>query len=161
MKDIIKILEEDHKKITKEIYDIENLLNLKPEDSFSRLAEKLSSFRDFTFKGHHLREDEILYAWMRSQNSNSDTVVMDRIKSEHNRLEKLGDKIYAAIQNSLNSAGDTSQQIILGDLKDFITLYFEHMDKEEKFIFMIAEGLNLGETEQKAMLKKMQQTLVI
>lgn len=152
MKEIIKILVDDHQKIAKQISDLDQILINRSDKSLTEVAQILKFFKEFTFKGHHLREDEVLYAWMRSQNPNSDTTVMDRIRSEHGRLEKMCEQIHKDLESSPKEA-------ILSDLKDFITLYLEHMEKEEKFIFMIAEGLGLCGNEKEAMLKKMQNTL--
>lgn len=152
MKEIIKILVEDHQKIANKLSDLDQLLINKSDKSLSDIAQILKFFNDFTFRGHHLREDEVLYAWMRTQNPNSDTTVMDRIKSEHDRLEKMCDQIQKSIESS-------PKEVILSDVKDFITLYFEHMEKEEKFIFMIAEGLGLCGSEKEAMLLKMRNSL--
>ncbi len=159
MKEIIELLENDHKIIADKIADLKRLMSLDPETSFSQIATDLAFFQDFTFKGHHLREDEILYTWMRLQNPKSDTAVMDRIKNEHTHLEKLGTKILISVQNYQKNTPDSSIVTIISNLNDFINLYIEHMEKEEKFIFMIAEGLRLSKNEKKAMLKKMQSSL--
>ena len=161
MKEIIEILENDHKISAEKIIDIEKLMAADPEESFTQIVTDLTFFQDFTFRGHYLREDEILYTWMRLQNPNSDTAVMDRIKNEHTQLENLGTKILVAIKNHQLNTPDTTNVTIFSNLNDFINLYIEHMEKEEKFIFMIAEGLRLSKNGKKAMLRKMQRSLGI
>ncbi|MBP9682954.1 MAG: hemerythrin domain-containing protein [Bacteriovorax sp.] len=155
MKEIIEILVNDHKKIADEITRIEKLMTGKPEEYFKQILQSLSFFKEFAFNEHHRREDEILYAWMRLQNPNFDAAVMDRIKNEHTQLEKLSEKIFNALSSYLKKTPICSNVTILSDLNDFIHLYVEHMVKEERFIFMIAEGLKLNKKEKDLMLKKM------
>jgi hemerythrin-like domain-containing protein len=159
VKEIIAILMDDHKKVDEAISDIKRLMTLSPEESFIQLAERLTFFKDFTFKGHHVREEEVLYAWMGKQNSNSDTSIMDRIKNEHKQLEALGQKLLDAVNAALLKKSTMSNVAILSDLNDFIVIYLEHIEKEENFIFMIAEGLKLTSEQEATMLLKMKATL--
>ena len=159
MRDVIKLLLDDHHKIEEAISKTKTLMALPPEKSFQEINTNLTFFKNFTFGEHHRRENEILYMWMTKQNPNSDTSVIDRIKNEHCQLEELAGKISKAINSHLKKTPDTSVVTILSDLHDFILLYKEHMEKEEKFIFMIAEGLKLSQKEKENMLKKMQQPL--
>lgn len=158
MKEIIKILVEDHRKVDEKIVDTKRLMTLDPAESFDQIAKNLAFFKDFTFKGHHQRESEVLYMWMRTQNANSDTAVMDRIKNEHVLLEKLGEKIHQAVLHHLAKTPQESSVQILSELNDFIVMYIEHIEKEENFIFMIAEGLLLTPAEKAEMLKRMKDT---
>jgi hemerythrin-like domain-containing protein len=159
MKEIIAILLNDHKQIFEKITDIKRLMTLPPEESFHQLAANLTFFQDFTFNGHHLRENEILYAWMGKQNANADTSIMDRIKHEHEQLEQRSNTLLSSLHNAIKKTPDATNTAILSDLNDLIVLYLEHMEKEEKFIFMIAEGLKLTKAEEAIMLNKMKKTL--
>jgi hemerythrin-like domain-containing protein len=158
MKEIIAILAEDHKKIDAVISNIKRLMTLPPEESFVLLEKDLNFFQSFTFKGHHLRENEVLYTWMGKQNPNSDTTLMERIKLEHEQLENAGNILHASIVNFLKGTPGKSAVAILSDLNDFVVIYLEHIEKEENFIFMIAEGLQLSKEEQDNMLNRMKKT---
>lgn len=158
MKEVITILMDDHKKIDEVIIDTKRLMTLSAEESFISLAKNLDFFLDFTFKGHHKREEEVLYAWMGKQNPNADTSVMKRIKDEHDHLEQVGRKLHASILNFLKKTPDQSAVTIQSDLHDFIVIYLEHIEKEENFIFMIAEGLKLTKEQEDLMLKNMKAT---
>ena len=159
MKEIIGLLLDDHKIIHEKILDTKRLMTLPTEESLIQLATNLSFFKDFTFKGHHLRENEILYAWMEQQNSNADTAIVNRIKHEHEQLELLSNRLLTSINNALKKNPDATNVAILSDLSDLIVLYLEHMEREEKFIFMIAEGLKLTKEQKAEMLLKMKATI--
>ena len=159
MKKIIQILNDDHSKIKDAILALEDLMALPPEKSLDNIAKSLMFFKDFTFQGHHKREEEILYAWMKGQNPNSDTALMDRIKNDHTQLEMLGDKILKNINSHLNKEPNATIVTIMSDLDNFVLNYVEHIVKEENFIFMIAESLQLTDQQKNEMLLRMQQTL--
>ncbi len=159
MKDVITILMDDHKKVDEVLIDIKRLMTLTPAESFAHLAKSLEFFKTFTFKGHHVREEDVLYAWMVNQNKNADISIMERIKNEHKQLEGLGLALLNAINNSLAKKATMTEISILSDLNDFVVIYMEHIEKEENFIFMIAEGLKLTKEQEVAMLKKMRESL--
>lgn len=159
MKDVIAILMDDHKKVDEVLIDIKRLMTLTPAESFTHLVKSLEFFKTFTFKGHHVREEDVLYAWMGNQNKNSDTSIMDRIKNEHKQLEGLGLTLLDAINNSIAKKATMTEISILSDLNDFVVIYMEHIEKEENFIFMIAEGLKLTKEQEAAMLTKMKASL--
>jgi hemerythrin-like domain-containing protein len=95
---------------------------------------------------------------MGKQNPNSDTTLMERIKLEHEQLENAGNILHASIVNFLKGTPGKSAVAILSDLNDFVVIYLEHIEKEENFIFMIAEGLQLSKEEQDKMLNRMKKT---
>lgn len=157
MQKIIQLLENDHKKIIETIVECENLLNLDANESFPKLLINLQFFRDFTFGGHHKRENEVLYKWMEKQNPNADKSVMSTIEEEHRTLEQTGHELRTAIANFIKTNDDSKTQII-AKLSDFLYYYRRHIEKEESFIFMIAQGLNLSNSEEEAMLSQMLST---
>lgn len=159
MKEVISILMDDHKKIDAVIADTKRLMTLSAEESFEKLAHNLLFFLDFTFKGHHKREEEVLYAWMGKQNPNADASLMNRIKHEHQHLETMGKKLHHSLVCYLDKNPDCTTVTVQSDLHDFIVIYLEHIEKEENFIFMIAEGLKLTSSEEAAMLTRMKATL--
>lgn len=158
MKEVIDILIEDHKIITQKIDDLYSLLHLGPDESFEKILKILSFFNEFTFTGHHQREGQILYAWMVKQNKNSDTLLMDRINAEHTALEKLGSGIAQSVENYLSKKAGASAVSALADLSYLITKYREHIEREETFIFMIAESLKLSQKEEQEMIAQMKKT---
>jgi hemerythrin-like domain-containing protein len=158
MKEVIDILVEDHKIITQKIDELYSLLPLKPEESFTQILQIFSFFNEFTFKGHHQREGQVLYTWMVKQNKNSDTMLMDRINNEHIMLEKLAQNIVQTITNCLSNKPEASAISALAELSFMITKYREHIEREESFIFMIAESLKLSEKEEREMILKMKKT---
>lgn len=137
-KNIIE-LKEDHKKVGSSLESIENILNFTDLETLLKdLRGQLEFFRDFTCKIHHKRESEVLFKWLTDQNPGSDQQVIARINSEHDELE-------AQVENFLERVNNFSvddKSALLSDVEDFVRMYKNHIDKEEKFIFLIAETIS-------------------
>ena len=102
----------------------------------------LHFFEEFIFKVHHQREEELLYKWMVKQNKNSDSQLIEKIIGEHNTFLDEGRRITAEIQKFLQNKKDApTLGSIRYDLSHFLNLYVSHIEKEETFIYLIAEGL--------------------
>lgn len=155
MKEVIKLLADDHESITGKIDEMYSLLNVDPKDSFSKIYEILSFFNDFTFKLHHAREEKVLYTWMLRQNEKSDAVLIQKIMDEHAFFEKSSHEIMNSIDNHLKKLPGETPVSILSDLSLFITKYREHIEREETFIFQIADGLKITASEMQTLLEEM------
>jgi hemerythrin-like domain-containing protein len=158
MKEVINLLKHDHKIVAEKINELEKNIHRPPETAFKDIVEILTMFKSFVFVGHHQRESEILYSWMKKQNANSDTLIIDRINLEHKTLEKLSLKILENCQNYLDKKCNLTTTAILDDLTTLVYDYNDHMVKEEKFIFMIAEALNLTPAEEQEMLERVKKS---
>lgn len=155
MKEVINLLAEDHEVITNKIDELYSLLNIEPQDSFPKIAEILSFFDDFTFKHHHQREEKVLYTWMIGQNEKADSGLIQKIMDDHKDFENTSREIKVSIANYLNKNPSATPVSILYDLSLFITKYREHIEREESFIFEIANGLKISKNEMDILLKKM------
>lgn len=147
MKEIIEVLALDHGVITAKIDEIETLQNNDSKESFNKMAEILAFFDDFTFKTHHQKEEKILYEWMLKQNAKSDTALIQKIVDDHESFERNSKKIQGAIQKYLNDATGVTPVSIHYEVSLFISKYREHMEREESFIFQIAESLKITPQE--------------
>lgn len=158
MSEVINLLKHDHKLVAEKLNSLEKDIHRKPEEGFPSIIESLEFFKSFVFVGHHQRESEILYAWMAKQSGSSDTLIIDRINLEHKNLEKLTLKILQNCQDFLSKKSSSTATAILDDLTTLVYDYNDHMIKEEKFIFMIAESLNLSASDEAAMVLKIKKT---
>lgn len=147
MKEIIELLAGDHGVITAKIDEIETMQNNDSKESFKKIAEVLSFFDDFTFKSHHQKEEKILYDWMMKQNAKSDTALIKKIVDDHESFEKNSKKIQGSIEKYLKDTPGVTPVSIHYDISLFISRYREHMEREESFIFQIAESLKISPTE--------------
>lgn len=155
MKEVIDLLADDHEVITLKIDELYSLLYVEPQDGLPRIAEILSFFDDFTFKHHHQREERVLYNWMLGQNEKADSGLIQKIMDDHKDFENSSREIKHSIENYLNKTPSATPVSILYDLSLFITKYREHIEREESFIFEIANGLKISKSEMDLLLKKM------
>lgn len=142
MKKLIDELNKDHEIIGGKIDQLSELLREKAQTSFPKIFEVISFFGHFTFSEHHKREEHVLYKWMLEQNKNADSELIKVIINEHKELELLGKKIAENIQSHLESTPKVSVLTVESDVSYFIARYREHVEKEERFIFAIAEALS-------------------
>lgn len=130
----------EHKKILTELSVLEGLIQ--DESNFStKVVPAFKNLKNFLLPDHHKREDSILYEWMLNQNSTVDHDIIDRIRLEHQNLEVLMENINKQVENISQASPAKAVRMLAHDLLDFIELYREHVELEEKFIFMIAKGL--------------------
>jgi len=150
MKDIIEILCNEHRIIDEKIKQLDEFTNLKEIDLYQPLQEILQFLKNEITEKHHRRENEVLYTWMVEQNKNADTELINRIISEHNYIDKL-------IQECLNIMNKPQDNYIALKMKilDLTTSYKAHMEKEEKFIFQIANALKCSNRKSKELLNKL------
>lgn len=155
MKEVINLLAEDHEAITDKIDQLHSLLNGEPQNTFPKIVEILSFFDQFTFKHHHQREEKVLYNWMIGQNEKADTSLIQKIMDDHKTFENSSKEMKLSIEKYLNNIPGPTPVSILYDLSLFITKYREHIEREESFIFAIADGLKISKSEKELLLKKM------
>lgn len=137
MKTTISILCKEHQTILDEL----NLIEKNISTQYSELLEKFRHLQKFTIDGHHKREEEILFTWMLKQNPNSDATIIDQIRKEHLELESKQKQIVDNLEKLLSQQFVVPIKTLAFDVQDFIDLYREHIQIEENFIYMIADGL--------------------
>jgi hemerythrin-like domain-containing protein len=127
----------DHEKVSKSLESIENALDISNEaELLKELETHLNFFIDFTCKEHHVEEEKLL-AWLIDQNPKSDKDVVNRITSEHMEVER---KVMDFLDRVTNFKPD-EKSTLLSEIEDFIRMYRQHTEREEKFIFLIAESV--------------------
>lgn len=131
IEDTLTRLTKDHQKILQELIFLEELL-MEKTDALDKALLVFKKLRMLLQGDHHQREESVLYEWMLNQNVNVDQDIIARISKEHDELESLMERIGQQVQ---------STKILAFDLRDFIDLYREHIELEDKFIFQIAKGL--------------------
>lgn len=141
MQDTINVLLKEHKKIIAELNSVEQDITDASVSILPPTIEKLKHLITFTSHDHHKLENDVLLAWMLEQNPTADKSIIDRIRNEHYELEGLQKKILTHIDEMAKNKAKISFKSLTFDIKDFIDLYREHIDREEKFIFQIAKGL--------------------
>lgn len=141
IRELIAKLNQDHEIVSAKIYQLNSLINLPAEESFPKIVEMLNFFEDFIFKIHHKREEELLYSWMVKQNKNSDTQLIQKIIDDHNAFSEFAKKIVIDIENHFQNKPAPTVGSIRYDLSLFIGNYVDHIEKEESFIYLIAESL--------------------
>lgn len=139
--ELIAKLNEDHSIVSEKVHLLSTLINLHPEEGFPKIIEELKFFETFIFSVHHKREEEVLYKWMVGQNKNSDSQLIQRIIDEHNTFSNDAKKIIKDMENYLAKNNSAPIATIRYNLARFLSTYVEHMEKEESFIYLIAEGL--------------------
>lgn len=137
MKTTISILCKEHQTILAELTLIEKNISTQ----YSELLERFRNLQKFTIDGHHKREEEILFTWMLKQNPNSDATIIDQIRKEHLELDSKQNKIVDSLEKLLLKQFVVSLKTLAFDIQDFIDLYREHIQREENFIYLIADGL--------------------
>ncbi len=140
----ILILIDDHKKILAELSIVEKSITDDPTHLKPDMIEVLRELKDFTLFTHHKREDDVLFTWMLEQNPNADKMVIKRIRDEHERLETLQRIIFSQIAYLSSDESVIPPKTLVFTVTEFIQLYREHIDVEEKFIYPIAKGLILA-----------------
>lgn len=130
----------EHNKIREELELLER--TTQEEKPFSqRGIAVLQSFRSLTLVEHHYKEDQELLAWMVEQNENVDTDIISCIREEHKALESKLSKLDKNIKTISSDSPSVQVRDLVNDLIDFIQCYREHIDLEEKFIFLIVDGI--------------------
>lgn len=130
----------EHKKILSELSVLEELIQ--DESNYqATVVPAFKNLKNFLLPDHHKREDSILYEWMLNQNTTVDHDIIDRIRDEHHKLEVLMENINQQVGKISQASAAKDIRMLGHDLLDFIELYREHVELEEKFIFMIAKGL--------------------
>ena len=131
-------LKEDHIKVNASLDALEKALDfIDLEMILKELKIHLEFFRDFTCKVHHKRESEVLFKWLLEENPSFDRQVIDRITAEHDELEIQVEKFLTRVYNF--SLDDKSS--LLCEIEDFIRGYKQHVEREEKCVFLVAEEM--------------------
>ncbi|WP_127716268.1 hemerythrin domain-containing protein [Halobacteriovorax sp. HLS] len=142
MKEIINQLKDDHIRVNASLDKMEQLIDTPLETSRDELVSEFQFFKDFACKIHHKRESEVLYNWMKKQNPEADKEIIERINEEHKSLESEVNNFIEKITKMAKEEENT----ILCDIEQFIRVYKQHIEKEEKFIFLIAQQLTEKKT---------------
>ncbi len=155
MKKIIRMLTDDHLQIIESINEMRSLLKNGSKVSLMKIFDIFSFFEEFTSKEHHQREERVLYTWMLMQNENSDSSLIRKIIAEHEFFENKINEIKGMLTSFLNVNNNQTPTSLLYEIEMFIVKYEEHIEKEEKFIFEIADGLKISEDETLELVEKM------
>lgn len=138
MNSITAQLQEDHDKVAESLLKLENALDISDDNKLLKeLSEHLQFFMDFTCKEHHVKEEKLLLGWLSDQHPDSDKDVINRISSEH---KDVAQKVTSFLSRVSNFQVDDKSSLLC-DIEDFIRMYRQHTDREEKFIFLIAEKI--------------------
>lgn len=142
MQKLIDELDRDHELILKKMDEMSSFLAERDfEKTFPQLLNVLIFFESFTFSEHHIREENVLFKWMKEQNKNADKELIDKIIGDHKTLEKLLTKIKDNVEAILQNKKSVSVNTIAAELTFFLTVYREHVERETTFIFSIASAL--------------------
>lgn len=148
MQKLIDELESDHEIILQKMDEMSCFLEEKNFDkTFPRLLDDLIFFEKFTFSEHHVREENVLFKWMKDQNKNSDKELINKIVADHKFLEKLLIEIRTNVEAILQKKEVVSVNVIAAELTFFLTMYREHVERETTFIFAVASALCPTEKE--------------
>lgn len=137
MKEVIDQLKEDHIRVNASLDKMKLLIDSSIDETKEDLLSEFNFFKDFACNIHHKRESDVLYKWMKEQNPQSDKEIITRINDEHSLLEK---DVNNYIQR-INTTTKKEENNLLCDIEQFIRTYKQHIEKEEKFIFLIAQQL--------------------
>ena len=149
------MLTDDHLQIIESINEMRSLLKNGSKVSLMKIFDIFSFFEEFTSKEHHQREERVLYTWMLMQNENSDSSLIRKIIAEHEFFENKINEIKGMLTSFLNVNNNQTPTSLLYEIEMFIVKYEEHIEKEEKFIFEIADGLKISEDETLELVEKM------
>lgn len=155
MKEVIKVLSSDHEIIAGKIKVLQSLIDMESAERFPKIQEVLIFFEDFLFKSHHIKEEQVLYAWMVGQNERSDSELIKKIIDDHNSFHQASRELTNNIDNFINKRTSPTEKSILFDLSEFIANYIDHMESEESFIYEIASSLKISIEEEEKLLKKL------
>lgn len=137
----IALLQVEHKHIAHELEEIEALFFGGEEGYLRKTLQKFRKLEASAIYEHHKNEDEILFTWLLSRTKRPDVSVIDHFRKEHDKLESLHKTILRNLEKCLTEGGSMLLSSINFDIRDFIDCYREHMHKEEKFLFLIGDGL--------------------
>lgn len=141
MRSSISGLIEEHKKISEELTLIEGNFSSRPAGYLQDSLKRFKGLESLAIHGHHKKEDEILFSWMLAQDRNADRSVIERFRKEHEELETLHKGIIKNLEMLLEDPTQSLQTTVEIDAINFIDSYREHIQKEESFIFVIADGI--------------------
>lgn len=136
----LTVLINEHKKILSELSILSELIQ---ENSVlpTKVLSVFKSIRGVLMADHHKREETILFKWMLNQNKTVDQDIIGRVLKDHETLEVLLESINQQTENVSPASPANVTKTLKHDLGNFIELYREHVELEEKFIFQIAKGL--------------------
>ena len=160
MKKVINVLIDDHSQISASLDELKVLLKEGSRESLKKIYEIFSFFEEFTSKEHHQREERVLYTWMLIQDKNSDSSLIRKIISEHEFFENKIKEIREAIRFIMNAGEEVTSISVFYEIELFIAKYEEHIEREETFIFEIADGLKISQEEVQNLVEKMNEIKV-
>lgn len=140
--DLIAELESEHLDIREKLLQLDRFLERPLLDVASDLEKIFSYITGFVFNQHQKKETDLLFSWLKIQNNNSDREIIDNICSEHDFFKKEINAIKKDLQMFLkNGDGEIYESEIVDRITDLIIIYRQHIEEEEKFIFLIAKAL--------------------
>lgn len=138
---VIDILMLEHQRILSQLNDAEDMLEEPLKENLGKLNTFLDFIVDYADSYHHAKEEEILFNWMRSKNPSLDHGPLRCMLSEHDSGRNLIIGIKGALESYIN--GDLAKEdYIHSRLSNFISLLRDHIEKEDKILYMMAEHLN-------------------
>lgn len=143
IQETISGLIEDHKRILSELKVIEESISREPQRLRPEAIEVLRGLSQFTMEQHHRREEDELFTWMLEQGPDADKTILDRICLEHHQLEEMERNIAGQVEGLIANNFTFSPRALIYEINNFIDLYREHIELEEKFIYLIAKGILL------------------
>lgn len=153
MEEVLILLKDDHLKIDESCSRLEDLIDQPLGKNLKLLEQELKFFRDFITKEHHKREEIILYDWMRAQNPSAQNEIIDNICEEHQKIEDLVRSLLHKLQDFKKDKG--LEATIASEIQDLLFLYKEHIEREEKFIFLLASTFSLSKDHENDLINKM------
>ena len=138
---VIDILMLEHQRILRQLDDAEEMLEKPLKENLGKLNIFLDFIVDYADSYHHAKEEEIFFNWMRSKNPLLDQGPLRCMLSEHDSGRDLIIGIKGALKSYIN--GDMAQEdYIHSRLSIFISLLREHIEKEDRILYQMAEQLN-------------------
>ncbi|MCB0421480.1 MAG: hemerythrin domain-containing protein [Bdellovibrionales bacterium] len=136
------ILMEEHQTILRRLVVLANLLETPLTGVLGSVESTLVFFHKYVDEFHHLKEEEIYFAWMQDKDSflNEDGPVLCMNK-EHEIGRTLLEKIETDL--ALFKSGQANlEKSIKSNLYQYIAFLNDHIQKEDSAIYQVAESLN-------------------
>ncbi|MCB9061453.1 MAG: hemerythrin domain-containing protein [Halobacteriovoraceae bacterium] len=138
---VTDILMLEHQRILSQLNDAEELLEKPLKENLGKLDNFLVFITDYADSYHHAKEEEIFFNWMRSKNPSLDHGPLRCMLSEHDSGRELITGIKQSLKSYIN--GDLVQEdFIHSRLSIFISLLRDHIEKEDRILYKMAEQLN-------------------
>jgi hemerythrin-like domain-containing protein len=96
---------------------------------------------DFVDKFHHTKEEEIYFKWMGEKDADTLEGPVKCMYSEHDMGREWVDSAQKAL-NELAKGNSSAEKVVKENLRLFIAMIREHIEKENTLIYGIADKLN-------------------